>query len=261
MIVFYYLVQSISLAHFFSYRPREERLFELGWNESCYFFGNAESYMVHPKTARERRLIQSEMKYSRGLWDPVALPAMPESKEEGEDEIDIEDVVPEYANPMTEDKYLPLATSALVLSLPSMIRQMVGRRSSYHHYFDESIFHVNRKHQLADAQARTSNMRQLQSLHKLHVISPSSATYVLELLPMLRRVSVSERDSEKIESVAVEDRNVRSTRTRSRRGRRHYFETKLGFIEDQGNDMTASKAGQDFAKSFLVYNKTEKELD
>lgn len=36
------------------YSPREEKLYELGWNENCYFHGNAETYMTLPSFAQRK---------------------------------------------------------------------------------------------------------------------------------------------------------------------------------------------------------------
>lgn len=219
--------------------------------------------MVLPTTAAERRSINSEMVYSKGYGYHVAAPAPSETKEEGEDEIDIEELVTETLHSMSEDNYLPQQTSSLVLSLPSLIRQGVGRKFTACLSFNESVFNTSRNQRLLEAQELTAYMKGLERQQKTHVMSPfvaenkTNPAYVLELLPMLRRVSVLERDSEQIDSVPTEDSSRRSTRTRSRRGRRHYFE-KLGFCEAQGQDLTASKAGQSFARSFLVYDKPEK---
>lgn len=244
-------------------RPREEKLFELGWKDNCYFFGNSETYMVYPTTASERRLINSEMLYSRGHGYNVAAPSPSESKEERENEIDIEDLARETTHSMSEDKFLPQQISALVLSLPSLIRQSVKRKSINCLSFDEYLFNKSRMQRLLKAHELIGCMRRLQCQQQTYVISPlipeikTNSTIVLELLPMLRRVSVLEQDSEQIRKMASEDRNIRSTRNRSRRGRRHYLE-KFGFCEGRGQDLTASRAGEAFAQSFLVYDKTEK---
>ena len=36
------------------FSPREERLFELGWNDNCYFHGNSETYMTLPSSVSQQ---------------------------------------------------------------------------------------------------------------------------------------------------------------------------------------------------------------
>ena len=115
------------------FRPSFERLFSLGWNEDCYFFGNSDTYVTNPCDGRERKLLAFGESLERGLARPLTtvLPALDPLQDEdchdtGGSESTLSDSIKLHKAPRRateEDQFIRPPCASSILSLPSHLRR------------------------------------------------------------------------------------------------------------------------------------------
>jgi hypothetical protein len=248
--------------------PREERLFTLGWKDNCYFFGDSDTYMTMPSTARERRELHAWMATSRGDClsgrdGGVNAPA----EQEDEELDDLEDIIRRECAISDEDMFLPRPVPTLIESLPSLLRQS-RKCSSYQQNWTSNQVLDRKQIQSSVAmqqwvsyvfgetgQGKVFSRRTSQELLLLNGTMDASVS--LEFLPTLRRICVMERAAECLET-KTGDQPVTGRRTTRRQAlarRHHYFDAHSKKLRLDEADLTSSELGSLMADALLIYDK------
>lgn len=193
---------------------------------------------------------------ARRKWNYEAELPSNDNTDDTEEAGDAEEVPCPHMPQRSDDVFLPRQVSALILSLPSLLRERAGDVLPGGDFGNSRLLCKKRSKRFKESRTLVSYMGALSFRNiQPRMIEPfqdnSSREFFLELLPMLRRLAYLERDSERIEAQPAEDPYARTTRHRSRKGRKHLFE-KLAFVTNE-EELSASKAGERFAKSFLIY--------
>eukprot|EP00980_Cylindrotheca_fusiformis_P012686 scaffold3103_cov136-Cylindrotheca_fusiformis.AAC.24 len=188
-----------------------------------------------------------------------------ENADEAVDTDDPEEIVDRHVSSLASDgMFLPHQSSALVLSLPTMLRERAGEAVYSGDLTNSSLLHFNRSKRWMETRNLVSYLGALARYKPREgtteaIQNSSSKEFFLEVLPIVRRIALLETDSELVESASPVDDSARVTRNSSRRRRKHYFE-KLGFVRLKERDITASQAGERCAASLLLYNKNTANL-
>lgn len=200
---------------------------------------------------------------SRGKWCSEMDSSSNDIVDECEDAGDLQEFVYRHTSVLSGDRFLPQQIASLVLSLPSLLRESAGEVLYGGDLANSSLLDRKRSKLVLESQMMASHMEALRYRKPQTEILTTfqddhDVEFCLEVLPMLRRLAFLERDSERIEAGPAVDQNSRTTRNSLRKGRKHYFE-KLGFQKKSEREVTASKVGESFAKSFLIYNQINAE--
>jgi hypothetical protein len=249
------------------FSPSEDRLFASGWKDDCFFYGDAEQYMTHPTTLRERMLLKRSGEALRGF----SLPR-DEAFEAPEDDDDYKFMTFDRTE---EGVFLSNPSPTSLLSLPFYLKNAAGNKSQVSPDLD-----------LLDSR-KIENMHEMTELlaSYLFVIYPLPAVMFsrgiarevdpllpsvemidrrlfLEYLPILRGMSVQERAAGHIYDVAHASdpdaaaslsNRVRHTRRNKAMGRVHYLGEVSAVFTWDTIARTAKDVGRVLAESLLVY--------
>lgn len=255
----------------FSYRPREDKLFALGWKENCYFFGDADTYVTYPSTSQERQLLRTMESTSRGQWCCEMGAILDPVEEEEEDPLstDLDELMHQRVPLLADDdKFLPQQIPSLIQSLPSLLRGEWGESWYKKHWTSNQLLDKRRAKyfQTSSYLAHLIGFREPPS--GLYPLLPDGldADFCLHYLPTLRRIAFSEQDSERFyeNQNPIEVRKGRQTRSSLKgRIRPHYFENLLQKKLRQNNSLglTSSQIGGKLAESLLVYGRPRTEVE
>jgi len=242
----------------FSYSPREERLFDLGWKDNCYFYGDANTYVTHPATAHERRLLRTMDTTSRENRC-YEIGTTNDSADDGDESTDLDGLAQQQVSLSTEDdRFLPQQVPSLLLSLPSLLRKAGSENLYQKNWTSNQLLDQRRAKYLQETRSLVSTIDGFEPPPEFLPLLQDNldATFYQEDLPILRRLAFLEKDAERLHELENPIENRKRTRSsKTLETRRHYFEfTPWKFYKDNELGLTASQVGEKFAKSLLVYN-------
>jgi hypothetical protein len=254
----------------FLYRsPSEDRLFNLGWKDDSYFYGDCESYMNFPTTFRERQLLKRSEAALRGFSFPSV-----DVFEAPEDDDDYKGMQFDRSE---EGLFLSNPSPTCLLSLPSYLRE-VGGSHSVGDSPELDLLESRKLNRLRETCDLLSNFvfveRPLQAhmfcrglVREVDPLLPSvdaiDRHLFLDYLPMLRCMSIHERSSEYVFALAHEEdpdaatslsNRTRTTRRSKAKGRQHYFENVSPAFEWKDTEQSAKQVGATLAESYLLYS-------
>jgi hypothetical protein len=214
--------------------------------------------MTMPQTAKERRLYHHAMTVSRGgsSVNTEGVPTTTAISIVTKEPQDLSNTVNCFSPRPEDDNFLP-QPDTIVTSLTMLIRK------KSHDWYQNTwtgnqLLDRKRQSKYQEALMLASHLKSLRyeelssfSATILPFRDALDTTFCLEVLPTLRRISVVERDWERVEgSGCATGRN-----TRSKKGRRHYFEEKRWeFCQINYRQLSASKLGGIFAETLITYN-------
>ena len=242
------------------FRPSEERLFDWGWKENCYFYGNADSFVTAARTPRERRTSLMSMFNDRGMVYP--LDDNDDKTIDDPDDQSISEVVDTGVD--EEDQFLPPRDTPLVSSLPSLLRSSLGSRASLPSLWsDMRCKHIKRykRHRQFELRSMLSYIFHLVgprlpcSVELLDLQEDLPSSVCTEFLPALRCIAALERNCEiMVASTGLQQSAMRrTTRNLSQGNRPHYFDSFSLQLKNSGFDLSSSEVGIAFASSMLRY--------
>ena len=271
------------------YSPREDKLFELGWNDNCYFHGNADTYMTLPSIS-QRRDANIFMNHFRGdeasagqlaittaTTTAIGGGAVSPSFDDETNNFSREDF-DWYANQEScaaaseEDSYLPQYIPPLIKNLPNILRNATGGISI------SSIHDDDMERQKEECYNRLTTQvtyyilptawndlaRWSYGKFGFNYNQRDRTNLVLECMPFLRRIGILEKAAEFADLKATENEEETSTtrRTSTRRttrrqakARRHHYFDKLSLtLRRDEADLNSSDVGTLFANDSIVYS-------
>jgi len=242
--------------------PREEKLFSLGWKDSCYFYGDPETYVTQPSMSvgksmnyhlqnfRANESIVADFVFaSDGARDPDEI----ESREDLDRNAHLECQISEV------DCFLPYQTPAVLQMLPSTLSSCLNmsppskpfletRKLEFRNRFENQVNYIL---PAVTGRALWSYGRYGYANHRERM------TLVLELLPTLRRIAVYEQAAEyaalRMGEDAIANSNRRTTRQQAKARRRHYFDRLSETLRGDEADLNFSEVGSLIAKDLLAY--------
>lgn len=201
-----------------------EKLFALGWKDSCAFYGDQESFMFHPR-GRDLQLVNFAHMGIRGQAQSMEQEAnAPDEKDLEANNTEKADLTlwePLDSRLSSEDFCLDRPIPTSLASLPSML--LSARKYLTPPYLKHDVL-FGRLAQMSDSGREMMGVLYSEDQAKVHVCG-SSADSVLHMdyLPTLRNMAAYEQAAS---SVADTEATGSRRRTRkSRRGRIHYFES------------------------------------
>lgn len=253
--------------------PREEKLFELGWKDDCYFYGDPETYMTLPSTLNAGRQLNNAMKTARGTTsisrNPAIVPQYVEPNENTTRE-DLDRFVNHSTFISDEDSFLPFHGRSSILSLPRILRkyQAHATRPDYlespgDQFLSRKMAELSKKaERLADYVLPPLSDRANWSYGRFGRIDPGDQILpddrrtTLELMPTLRRIAVLEQAAENAALLAADPENksmkVRSTRRQAKARRHHHFDKVSSSLRRDEHALNSSEVGSLLAEMLMT---------
>jgi hypothetical protein len=267
-------IRMFFVSHTPLYRPREEKLFELGWKDDCYFYGDPETYMTLPCTLKAGRQLHNVMATARGTM-PTARNSTFVPPFVDPNEITTREELDRFVHHSTqisdEDCFLPCHIRSPIHSLPSILRGDEAHRMCS----DDRNIHTD--HNLSFKMTELSRTAERLAAYILPPLSdranwsygrfgpidqlggyilPADCRTMLELLPTLRRIGALERATENASLLVPDDtsrsRNLRSTRRQAKARRHHYFDKISPSLRRDEYDINSSEVGSLLADMLLT---------
>lgn len=200
-----------------------ERLFALGWKDSCAFYGDQEAFMVQPK-GRDLQLLNFANMGIRGQARSMEQEAYaPDEKdvEANNNEADLTLWAPLDSRLSAEDFCLDRPIPTSLASLPSML--LNAGKSLPAPYLKQDVL-SGRLAQVSNSQKKVLGVLYSDAQAKGH-LRGSSADSVLHIdyLATLRNMAAYEQAASSVAD--TEDTRSRRRTRKSKRGRTHYFES------------------------------------
>jgi DNA polymerase III delta prime subunit len=246
--------------------PREEKLYELGWKDNCYFFGNPETYMT-PLSMKLGKYANDVTDFFRGRDSvgegSVPTPFVPVENIDSREDFDFMAHCACSSN--EEDAYLSVPIPASLQSLPGFLRQHapLAHPSALDKSLDYLDLDKERKDKMAWLKDKANYIlprgfkRTRWSYGRLGLCSrKENRDLVLEMLPMLRRIGLYEQAAELEELQKGDDAtkiHQRTTRRQVKARRNHYFDRLSLILRRNEADLNSSEVGALIATDFLVY--------
>jgi hypothetical protein len=262
---------SDQITFIFIIRPREERLFELGWKDSSCFFGGSDAFMTSFFSMREKKIFQRTLNDLRGLaFEDAEEVAGSNDRDEKEAEPDIEDIIRWKAQVLEEDMFIPRTFEDPLASLPHILRKSAGcplaslddldlerRKHATAHETYELLNYI------IDDDSRVKASRPKLGWVPVHSLVPEDVfdrETFLDYLPLLRSMALSESVAEFLHNASKTEeeeehnaRSRRSTRSATRNGRQNYFDTISKVLKQDLADISTSDVTSRLAATRLQY--------
>ena len=267
--------------------PREERLYELGWNESSYFHGDPDCYMTMPKLAHERKRIKIHCNVFRGR-ESFGSDSAPNSKDKDiqEDTAHAEDYVLSRFDSTSagEDMYLSQPIQGVIEALPRWLWKN-SRPRNQEFCYNKSLVHIDEWAKMKQMQGLGRLRDLVENLFPLNdrpsmiagdTFFPDSVeengsqlmtgyscpsmfrVLVLDYLPTLRSIGLLERIAENAESKSEVDqllssRPRRTTRRQAAARRHHYYDKLSAVLRQDRGTLSSTEIGSRMADNLLFY--------
>jgi hypothetical protein len=251
-----------------SCRPRDDKLFKLGWKDNCYFYGDPETYMIFQSMSESKQMVEDMMNF-RGNESNICVPTAPPPavSEEVQTREDLDSNAHLECHYTYEDCFLSRPIPAPLKLLPDILRayqsdQMtnVAHTTKNAHSLESRKVELLRRmenqadHILPDAFSGCI----LWSYRRFGVWNDNDRVKViLEMLPTLRRVGLYEQAAEYAAVQCGEDAdgpsNRRTTRRQAKARRHHYLDKVSKELRMDQTDLNSSEVGAWLAGDILAY--------
>lgn len=248
------------------YSPLEETLILSGWKDNAYFYGDNDSYVTRPTTAREHNMLKASEKAARG----VVSFSLSQNLEEEENE---QTMSSSFSS--EEDMLLPNAVPESVKALPTYLKSACLNVAPISP-LDVSLSQRSRDAKINQMKGLVcrfvfagAHQRRMYFWSMTHGADPllggaghANSQFFLDYLPILRCISVQERGLEAAlktaqeidpDGVAQMTNRKRSTRQNQKKGRVHYLEQLAPQSIWEDFEFSPKEVGDFLADASLLY--------
>ncbi|KAG7373933.1 ATPase family associated with various cellular activities AAA [Nitzschia inconspicua] len=251
--------------------PREEKLFEMGWKDTCYFYGDPDTWLI-PLSLREGNEMRRVMSRYRGRdavedgLSTIPFSAIPFEELEDAEALDFNCHC--LCDKSLEDSYLPQHVPVLIKALPKLLRETVSNRRMLTlgcEIWDTRLIQNKRNETMHRHMSRASYI--LPGIHdrtgwtygRLGLENSNEVDeLILELMPALRRIGLYEQAAEFVALEASKDGAAdlgrRTTRRQAKARRHHYFDKLSASLQRDEDDLNSSELGALLANDLLQYS-------
>lgn len=250
-------------APFSLFRPREEKLFEMGWKDNCYFYGDPQTWMI-PLSTKLGSEARNHARSFRGRdsilesLSTISICAIPPEEVDNMDELEFN--AHHLCEVDHEDMYILQEIPSLLKTLPQFLKG--GPRVIEMNEFCSIQKKRNKNMDLLISRASYI----LPEIHNRIAWSHGRLGFenckekdllALELMPALRRIALYEQAAEFAEIEAGRDASTdsfrRTTRRQAKAKRHHYFDKLSTVLRQDGADLNSSELGFLLASDILEY--------